>query len=72
MAVTADRLELPLCVFDTVSELARWAGRKYESIKRAIREHTKDLELNCYYIKVDLMKDFENFQKINIKITFFL
>lgn len=75
MAVTADELELPLCVFDRLSQLAKWANRKYNQVAKAIRYHNKDVRLNCYYVRVDLTEDTEEetwIDEFNITITIFL
>ncbi len=65
MAVTADELELPLCVFDSIQELANWAEKPYRKIYKAIQEHLLDIDNNCFYIKTKVPQK----SQINIKIT---
>lgn len=54
MAVTADKYELPIAIFDSVYGLARWTGRKRKDIHSAISKGAKDQKLKCRYIKVEV------------------
>ena len=70
IAVSADRLELTLCAFDTVKELAYWADKPIETIKKAIKRHNKDCENDCYYMKIVIPPD-DEILKFNIEIKIF-
>lgn len=54
MIVTADELELPLAVFDSLKEVSEYTGRSRSSINTVICRGNKDIKLNCKYIRIDL------------------
>lgn len=54
MAVTADRYELPIAVFDSIQGLSQWRGKSKCVLHRAIQKKQKDQKLNCRYIKVEV------------------
>lgn len=54
MAVTADKYELPIAVFDSVLTLSRWSGRTKSSLFTALRRATMDKKLKCRYVKVEV------------------
>lgn len=41
MAVTADKYELPLVVFDKISSLSKWSGKSKCVLHRAIQKKSK-------------------------------
>lgn len=57
LAVTADELELPLVVCDSVRELAKWAGCPTFKIYYKINNKIVDNRWKCRYLKVDLPED---------------
>lgn len=54
MAVTADKFELPIAVFDSISNLMLWSKRTKASLHSAILRHNKDSRLGCLYVKVEV------------------
>ena len=55
LAITADKFELPLCIFDSRKDLAKWANRDTESLSRSIRNNTIDRKIKCRYIKIEIV-----------------
>ena len=56
LVVTMDELELPLGVFDTVREVAKYIGRPEASVKSTISHYYSGRYKNCPFrgVKVDL------------------
>lgn len=54
MAVTNDKYELPLALFETIREGANYAGMTRENFCQYVREQKVDMKNNCRYIRVDL------------------
>ena len=54
MAVTADELELPLVVCDSIWELARWADRSWHTVSEKMHSGGVDIINHCRYIEVIL------------------
>jgi hypothetical protein len=57
MVVTADEYELPLAVFDNLTEVAKYAGRTPACINTSIYRGNKDTRLNVKYLRIDLNKE---------------
>ena len=54
MAVTADKYELPIAVFDTVLLLCRWSGRSKSALYSALKRASVDQKLKCRYVRVEV------------------
>lgn len=54
MAVTTDKYELPIAVFDNLSDLSAWNNRTKNACKFAILRKNIDKKLNCRYVRVNL------------------
>ena len=54
MVVTADEYELPLAVFDNLTQVGKYACRTPESINTSICRGNKDTRLNVKYLRIDL------------------
>lgn len=50
MAVSLDKLQLPMFVAETLDEIAAWSGRSKSDIKVAINYNYKDKKNKCSYI----------------------
>ncbi len=59
MAVTADKYEFPIGVFETIKQLATWAGTSYDYALRVIYRKNVFKKLNCRFIKVIIEEDQE-------------
>lgn len=66
LAISADKFELPLCVFDTLSELASWADLDKQKLIRLIKTREVDKRNHCRYLKLKI-SIFLNLQNLNFK-----
>jgi hypothetical protein len=57
MVVTADEYELPLAVFDNLTEVGKYACRTPASINTSICRGNTDIRLNVKYLRIDLKKE---------------
>ena len=57
MVVTADEYELPLAVFDNLTEVGKYACRTPASINTCICRGNKDTRLNVKYLRIDLKQE---------------
>lgn len=57
MVVTADEYELPLAVFDNLTEVGKYAGRTPACINTSIHRGNKDTRLNVKYLRIDLKQE---------------
>lgn len=57
MAVTADKYELPIAVFDSIKDLSNWCGKSKDVCHRAIQKFQKDRNIHCRYIKIELTEE---------------
>ena len=63
MVVTADEYELPLAVFDHLTEVGEYACRTPESINTSICRGNKDTALNVKYIRIDIKEQENDWQQ---------
>ena len=54
IAVTSDKYELPIAVFDNISQLVKWANRPYGTIYENICRKREDKKNKCRYIKINI------------------
>ena len=59
LAVDDDELGLPQCCFDSLKELAKFAGRSESHMRSCMSRNERDAENKCFYIKVKLISDEE-------------
>lgn len=52
MAVTNNKYELPLALFDSIQTLSFWSGRPIKTLTCYITRGTLDKKLKCKYIRV--------------------
>lgn len=53
MAVTADKYELPICVEDSVHDLAKWAGISDNTLSSNLSKHKNGKNRGYKFVKVD-------------------
>lgn len=54
LAVTIDELELPIAVFDTIKEIAIFAGCSYGNAKQMVFRQSVHTKLKCKFIRVEI------------------
>ena len=54
LAVTADDLELPIGVFDTIEEIAKYAHCSYRYAKTMVHRQSIYKKLKCKFIRVEI------------------
>lgn len=59
MAVSADKYEFPLGLFENIKQLAIWAGTSYDYARNVICHKRVFKNLNCRFIKVVIEEDQE-------------
>jgi len=59
LAVTADRLSLPIAAFDNPKQIAKYAETTYKTVCCMICRKTYCRRRKCYFIKVDLEANYE-------------
>lgn len=59
LAVTNDKYEFPIAVFDNCKQLSRWAKRSKDSLFSAIKRQSVDKKLHCRYERVEVDEDYE-------------
>lgn len=57
MAVTNNKYELPVALFDNLRALSFWSNKSIECLKTAISRGTADKKLNCKYVRVIIDED---------------
>ena len=60
LVVTADEYELPLAVFDNLTEIAKYACRSPASVNTTICRGNTDKRLNVKYLRIDVKQEQEN------------
>ncbi len=58
LAVTPDRYELPIAVFDSVDEISNWANTSKNNVLTSICEDRRNLKNNCKFRRVIIDEDF--------------
>ena len=57
LAVTVDKYELPLAIFENYKEISDFNGRSIESNQSAVTRGSVDRKNHCKYIKVYLSEE---------------
>lgn len=57
MAVSVDKYELPIAIFNDIYEMCSWAGRTKKAMWSALTRQQIDRKFNCRYISVNLEKE---------------
>lgn len=57
LAITCDKYELPIAVFDNLKQIASYANTTYASACCMVMRKTYNRQCKCKFIKVDLEKE---------------
>ena len=52
MAITNNKYELPMAIFDSLQTLSIWSNKSISCLKAAIARKSVDKKLNCKYVRV--------------------
>ena len=52
LAVSADIYSLPMAVFDSLEELAKWANCSKQLLRYQIKNHIKSIANNCFFEQI--------------------
>ena len=54
LAVSIDKLEIPLALFESYKEMATWSGKSINTLKRDVCRSRVDRRNKCKYVKVSI------------------
>ena len=60
LAISLDKYELPLAVFECVKDIAIWSGLVNSALYKSIRRHSIDKKNKCRYVRVDISDDLDS------------
>lgn len=56
LAVTLDKYELPIAIFNDWKEACKYSGKSYETLRSSVSRQSIDVKNKCRYISVRLDK----------------